>query len=165
MAQKSKKQCVEKGCKQPKVEGYEQCNEHKPFDPVEDVTRLTLAEAEKWGRLDTEIRYALLTQRYKALEKTLIEYQNKERLQALERNFQEEQKKLVQAYEDRQAQMNQDLANKTTGLTNDMLASKNEVTRLKATYQELTKELAEKYQVDINKMVIDPDTRIIRESE
>lgn len=165
MAKAKRKQCIKKGCRKLQFDGWEHCKEHKPFDPVEDVTRLELAEAEKWGRLDAEIRNALLSQRCKALENKLDELICKESLQKLSQAYEAELARLKAAHTQQKATLEKNLLDIRTQRSHEQEALKQQVDRQKIAYQALTKEIADKYKVDINKMVVDPDTRIIREAE
>jgi predicted DNA binding CopG/RHH family protein len=165
MAKTGRKQCIKKGCRKLQFDGWKHCKEHKPFDPVEDVTKLEVAEAEKWGRLDAEIRNALLSQRCKALENKLDELSCRENLQKLARNYEAEQKRLADAFTQQKAHLETTLLEKRTARSLELEALKQQVDRQKIAYQAITKEMADKYKVDINKMVVDPDTRIIREAE
>jgi len=160
---RKKKSCIVTGCRNKKLKGQEFCEEHvdadlqelgqekaskdaevldekqddRIFDPVEEVYKLTVAEADKWGRLDAEIRNALQGQRILALESKVEE--NAER----ERRLAYQQKQLTRQQEAK--------------------ALDNQIAVLKLEYQGLTNELANKYEVELSKLVIDPGTRVIRE--
>ena len=165
MKQKSRKQCNKKGCRKLRAEGWEQCDEHRPYDPVEDAVRLTVAEAEKWGRLDAEIRNDLLTQRCMALESQLASIECKEKLHALANHYQEQLNLLATQYKQHKEQAEQGLSETKRTRSLEHVALKQQVTSKQTEYRELTKTLADKYQVDLTKMSIDPDTQIIRETD
>ena len=97
---------------------------------VAGSTVMTETEALRFGKLDSDIRFYLLTSRVVDLE-----------IDILNRNY---------------------LAKKTE-LENSRQLAKKTVDGLQPQYTATIKELAEKYKLDPQKMVIDPDSRIIRE--
>jgi hypothetical protein len=165
MAKAKRKQCIKKGCRKLQFDGWEHCKEHKPFDPVEDVTKLEVAEAEKWGRLDAEIRNSMLGLRVKAVENELDRLNCRDNLQSLALSYKAEHEKLTATFKKQKEELEQGFKDTRVARSFEQEALKQEIERKKAEYQALTKELADKYKVDINKMVVDPDTRIIREAD
>jgi len=72
-----RKQCKSEGCRKKQAVKAEYCAAHQKEinnDPYFGIKRLTEVEAERWGRMDSDIRCKLLEQRVKALESKLAEY-------------------------------------------------------------------------------------------
>ena len=102
----------------------------KRKEPKDDATRVTELEAVTFARLDSDIRFHIVSTRNADLE-----------LDILYRNY---------------------LAKKAE-YENNRAISQQQLNVLKPQYVEFSKELAERYHVNPAKMVIDPDSRIIRE--
>lgn len=115
---------------------------------MQEVKLLEEVEAEKWARFDSDVRACLLNQRNKELEMRVAELVEQER----RRLVHEEELKKQRNFNSQQAAKKIEL---------DKIVSK--VKEMKEKYQKLTAELAEKYEVELTKMSIDPDTRVIKE--
>lgn len=155
-----RKQCSVKGCRKLCADGWEQCVDHKPFDPVEDVLKLTLEEAEKWGRLDAEIRNALQGHRIKALEIQVASLVEEKRQKAAA----EQETQRRQAYEAREREFGERLQSTLQKYQDEIKGLGRRINQLRADYEAYTKELANKYKLDVTKIVIDPDVGTIRET-
>lgn len=137
-----RKQCSNPTCKKRRVLDNLYCQkcldkQEMENDPHHGLPRLTEVEAERWGRLDAEIRNYLLSQKLKQAELQILEYQEKERQQ---------RHALVLAQKN----------NEIEELRQRVLVARQE-------YDKLTDSFAAKYNISKTKMVIDPDTRVIRE--
>jgi hypothetical protein len=139
-----RKRCATVGCKKmaTDLENSIFCKEcqqqqEKNDDPFTGFKRLSEVDAEKWGRMDAEIRNALQGQRIKNLEIELAEFKEKQRREEYTRSQLSKQAEIK--------------------------VLQNQVESLKKNYEEFTTQLAEKYDVNKEKMTIDPDTGLIRE--
>jgi hypothetical protein len=149
-----KKQCATEGCRKFRsIDSDSQlcaaCSKRleEEEDPFFGVSRLTEAEAEKWGRLDAEIRNLLLSSEIKQLESKLAEYEESKR-QSIALIKEQELKQNYHNYQKINQQTRKELLE--------------QIRTLRREYEILTIALSKKYNVDLNTMSIDPDTRVIR---
>jgi Fe-S cluster assembly scaffold protein SufB len=119
-------------------------------DPFFGLKRLTEGEAERWARLDAEIRNALQGKTILELEKDIANYKEVER------------RKLV-VIKEQELRQQFDIEQKNKDIKITILDKQTQ--DLREVYVRLIQSFEEKYNVNRNKMVIDPDTRVIRELE
>jgi Tfp pilus assembly protein PilO len=120
------------------------------FEPVNSIKQLDPLEAERWGRLDAEIRLALLGAR---LEQMQMKLDETEEIRRREQAAKEEEARRAQ-YESKKVKR----IERTQGLNAQAVD-------LRSTYGTLCEELAEKHNIPREKMLIDPDLRTIRSSD
>ena len=163
-----RKRCANQGCRKLAIgNGISNlcpvCDQRKEEleDPFIGLQRLTEVEAERWGRLRAELdtfiakKESLVYQKdlntYKELERRKIDLELEEQRIAAWKKLEEERRRL---YMVEQQKIDQELADLTE-----------QVPEVGKRYNALTKDIAEKYNVDRNNITIDPDTRVIRELE
>jgi hypothetical protein len=167
-----RKRCVQEGCKKlaigngisnlcPEHDVSARLNPEDDMDPFVGLQRMTEAEAEKWGRLDAEIRNALLSKQIKKLEMRLGEYTEAERRRGVEAA----EVLRIRQFEESEALEREKYTQQQLGRAAAVQQLDTVVESLKGQYEKSTQDLAEKYKVDRAKMVVDPDTRVIRELE
>lgn len=154
MEKSKRKQCSTEGCRKfvalnSNSSYCPKCLELQKLEDFADaVMKLDELEANRWGRIDAEIRNAIQGQRIKDLEMRVSELEELLRRQKVEA----EEQKLREVYE-----------RKRTDRTIMKQKLVSEVSNLRKEYEELTESIAKKYKIDKNKMSIDPNTGTIRE--
>lgn len=143
MAPRKTTKCSTQGCRKKATQGG-LCAAHQPSEPLntdayptDGVVKVTELEAAQFAAKDAEIRNALLSMRNLELE-----------IDKAERAFADAAIRHKVEQERRRAQYDQ---------------LKNGIEVQKTSYTAFITDLAQKYKIDPQKMLIDPDTRVIRD--
>jgi len=175
--QKGRKRCAKEGCRKLAIGAgiSNLCPVHdeeriNSEDPYAGMTRMTELEAEKWGRLDAEIRslgYQLKAEKYEVRFAEIDEVARRQQAQLVEEERQR-QVELAEEARRQQYELEEQEARKGHSVLQiqhyqRIKEIEEQVEELKEIYKANTTSLAEKYKIDRSKMVIDIDSRVIRE--